>query len=210
MPGFVGDTSHSPQPMGSDGDGPSEPARKKRKYGEGQYPCLFPDCQDQISRRKGTPFYLSRPKTFQEKGKLRRHLEAHDASFRSRPEFFPQWAATFENANEAEKAWERRVKKHGPDYIPRPNVNLPEWVYVQWSVSNNINDFSPSTSIPSSPPGSPPGLPPGSPPPGSPPGSPPNAKKRRKNRDAYFADKLGPEIRKFGFWRCEYESDGHP
>ena len=40
-------------------------------------------------------------------------------------------------------------------------------------MSNNINDFTPSS---------------------SPPGSPPNAKKRRKNRDAYFADKLGPEI----------------
>ena len=66
-------------------------------------------------------------------------------SDRSRPEFFPRWAATFENADEAEKAWERRVKKFGPDSIPRPNVNLPVWVYVQWSMSNSINDFSPST-----------------------------------------------------------------
>ena len=41
-------------------------------------------------------------------------------SDRSRPEFFPHWAA-----DEAEKAWERRVKKFGPDSIPRPNVNLP-------------------------------------------------------------------------------------
>ena len=103
---------------------------------------------------------------------MRLHLETkYHKDDRSRPEFFPHWAATFENEEEAEKAWILRVEKHGPDYIPRPNVNLPGWVYVQWSVSNSINDFTPSTTS------SPPGL-------------------RKMNRDAYFSDKFGPEIYK--------------
>ena len=57
---------------------------------------------------------------------MRLHLETkYHKDDRSRPEFFPHWAATFENEEEAEKAWILRVEKHGPDYIPRPNVNLP-------------------------------------------------------------------------------------
>ena len=127
IPVFVSHTSHSPQLMGSDGDGPSEPARKKRKsYADSEIPCPFPNCntREPVStweRRKSKPL---KPVRFSIPRKLRDHLEKkHD---RSHPEFFPLWAATFENADEAEKAWERRVKKHGPDYIPRPNVKLPE------------------------------------------------------------------------------------
>ena len=45
-----------------------------------------------------------------------------------------------------------------------------EYIF-QWSVSNSINDFTPSTTS------SPPGL-------------------RKMNRDAYFSDKFGPEIYK--------------
>ena len=131
IPVFVSHTSHSPQLMGSDGD---EPARKKRKnYGDSEIPCPFPDCktpepvstgEEEKKGRKGKPVKPLKPIRFHNQRKLRDHLEKkHD---RSHPEFFPLWAATFENADEAEKAWERRVKKHGPDYIPRPNVKLPE------------------------------------------------------------------------------------
>ena len=119
-------------PMGSsvivdEGASSSEPPRKKiRKHVDEKLTCPIDNCPTlkPVSRKKGnegTPLNL---RTFHNGRKLRDHLEKkHD---RSHPEFFPLWAATFENADEAEKAWERRVKKHGPDYIPRPNVKLPE------------------------------------------------------------------------------------